>query len=175
VTHRGPVGMQRPLFECALRIDYRLERFVLDPDPFGGTARLLRMLCGDERNRLPEVAHPLVGEHGLVGELEPVALGAWDVVMRQDGMHAGHPDRLGDVDRDDARVRGIDISAAVGMAGVHAVLTHEDVPGQKTYGLEFADQPVLAIDRVRYYGEAVALVAAEHPEQARRAAEKIVV
>jgi CO/xanthine dehydrogenase Mo-binding subunit len=72
-----------------------------------------------------------------------------------------------------ARIRGIDISEAVSMPGVHAVLTHEDVPGQKTYGLEFADQPVLASDRVLYYGEAVALVAAEHPEQARRAAEKI--
>ena len=59
------------------------------------------------------------------------------------------------------------------MPGVHAVLTHDDVPGQKTYGLEFPDQPVLAIDRVRYHGEAVALVAAEHPEQARRAAEAI--
>ena len=56
------------------------------------------------------------------------------------------------------------------MPGVHAVLTHEDVPGQKTYGLEFADQPVLASDRVRYFGEAVAIVAAEEPEQARRAA-----
>ena len=61
------------------------------------------------------------------------------------------------------------------MPGVHAVLTHADVPGAKTYGLEFADQPVLAIDRVRYYGEPVALVAAEHPEQARRAAEKVAV
>ena len=61
------------------------------------------------------------------------------------------------------------------MPGVHAVLTHDDVPGRKTYGLEFPDQPVLAIDRVRYYGEPVALVAAEHPEQARRAAEAIVV
>ena len=61
------------------------------------------------------------------------------------------------------------------MPGVHAVLTHDDVPGQKTYGLEFPDQPVLAIDRVLYYGEPVALVAAEHPEQARRAAERIVV
>jgi CO/xanthine dehydrogenase Mo-binding subunit len=58
---------------------------------------------------------------------------------------------------------------------VHAVLTHADVPGRKTYGLEFLDQPVLAIDRVRYFGEPVALVAAEHPEQARRAAELIVV
>ena len=59
------------------------------------------------------------------------------------------------------------------MPGVHAVLTHDDVPGEKLYGLEFRDQPVLAIDRVRYFGEPVALVAAEHPEQARRAAEKI--
>ena len=74
-----------------------------------------------------------------------------------------------------ARIAEVDISEAVAMAGVHAVLTHADVPGAKTYGLEFADQPVLAIDRVRYFGEPVALVAAEHPEQARRAAEKIVV
>src|SRR5262249_13744810 len=74
-----------------------------------------------------------------------------------------------------ARIRSVDISDALGIAGVHAVLTHEDVPGRKTYGLEFADQPVLAIDRVRYYGEPVAVVAAEHPEQARRAAARIVV
>jgi len=72
-----------------------------------------------------------------------------------------------------ARILSIDISEAVSMAGVHAVLTHEDVPGRKHYGLEFSDQPVLAIDRVRYFGEPVAIVAAEHPEQARRAAERI--
>ena len=69
-----------------------------------------------------------------------------------------------------ARVVGIDISEALALPGVHAVLTHEDVPGQKRYGLEFPDQPVLAIERVRYFGEAVAVVAAEEPEQARRAA-----
>jgi CO/xanthine dehydrogenase Mo-binding subunit len=74
-----------------------------------------------------------------------------------------------------ARIASVDLSAALAMPGVHAVLTHADVPGQKTYGLEFPDQPVLAIDRVLYYGESVALVAAEHPEQARRAAERIVV
>jgi len=74
-----------------------------------------------------------------------------------------------------ARIRATDLSAALTMPGVHAVLTHEDVPGRKTYGLEFHDQPVLAIDRVRYFGEPVAVVAAEHPEQARRAAERIVV
>src|SRR5947199_7888087 len=72
-----------------------------------------------------------------------------------------------------ALIREVDISEAVSMPGVHAVLTHADVPGAKTYGLEFPDQPVLAIDRVRYFGEPVAIVAAEHPEQARRAAERI--
>ena len=72
-----------------------------------------------------------------------------------------------------ARIVSIDISEAVGMPGVHAVLTHEDVPGEKRYGLEFPDQPVLAYERVRYFGEPVALVAAEHPEQARRAAARI--
>ena len=72
-----------------------------------------------------------------------------------------------------AAIVSIDISKAVGMAGVHAVLTHEDVPGDKRYGLEFTDQPVLAFDRVRYFGEPIVLVAAEHPEQARRAAAAI--
>jgi xanthine dehydrogenase D subunit len=69
-----------------------------------------------------------------------------------------------------ARIRRIDVSAALAVPGVAAVLTHADVPGRKTYGLLFADQPVLAVDRVRYIGEPVAIVAADHPETARRAA-----
>jgi CO/xanthine dehydrogenase Mo-binding subunit len=69
-----------------------------------------------------------------------------------------------------ARIVGIDISEALAQPGVHAVLTHADVPGEKRYGLEFRDQPVLAMDRVRYFGEPVAIVAAEEPEQAQRAA-----
>ena len=72
-----------------------------------------------------------------------------------------------------ARIIEVDIGEALTSPGVHAVLTHDDVPGQKRYGLEFPDQPVLAVDRVRYFGEPVALVAAEHPEQARRAADRI--
>jgi CO/xanthine dehydrogenase Mo-binding subunit len=72
-----------------------------------------------------------------------------------------------------ARIVELDVGPALALPGVHGVLTHDDVPGRKTYGLEFPDQPVLAIDRVRYVGEPVALVAAEHPEQARRAAAAI--
>ncbi|HYN75813.1 MAG TPA: molybdopterin cofactor-binding domain-containing protein, partial [Candidatus Limnocylindria bacterium] len=74
-----------------------------------------------------------------------------------------------------ARIRSIDIGPALATPGVYAVLTHEDVPGAKLYGLEISDQPVLAIDVVRYQGEPVALVAADHPEVARQAAKKIVV
>lgn len=68
-----------------------------------------------------------------------------------------------------ARIRSIDTSAATSMGGVHAVLTAADVPGKPTYGLEHADQPVFAVDVVRYHGEPVAAVAADHPEIAQRA------
>jgi CO/xanthine dehydrogenase Mo-binding subunit len=72
-----------------------------------------------------------------------------------------------------ARLVSLDVSKALAQPGVHAVLTHADVPGRKTYGLEFPDQPVLAGERVRYVGEPVAIVAAEHPEQARVALDAI--
>ena len=74
-----------------------------------------------------------------------------------------------------ARIRSIDIGEALAAPGVRSVLTADDVPGRRTYGLEFVDQPVLAWDRVRYEGEPVAIVAAEHREQARRAAGLIAV
>ncbi|HEY9286923.1 MAG TPA: molybdopterin cofactor-binding domain-containing protein, partial [Candidatus Dormibacteraeota bacterium] len=72
-----------------------------------------------------------------------------------------------------ARILSLDITPASEMPGVHAVLTHEDVPGKKTFGLDVQDQPVLAIDTVRYAGEPVAIVAAEDPELARQAAKAI--
>jgi len=97
----------------------------------------------------------VTGEFAYSSDLNAAGM-LWGVTVRSPHAHA--------------RIVSLDISEALAMAGVHAVLTHADVPGQKTYGLEFADQPVLAADRVRYYGEPVALVAAEEPEQARRAA-----
>jgi xanthine dehydrogenase D subunit len=72
-----------------------------------------------------------------------------------------------------ARIRGIDITEAAALPGVSAVLTHEDVSGSPTYGLEIPDQPVLAWERVRYEGEPIAIIAADHPETARRAAELV--
>ncbi|KQX12568.1 xanthine dehydrogenase subunit D [Streptomyces sp. Root431] len=72
-----------------------------------------------------------------------------------------------------AEIVSIDTTEALLMDGVYAVLTHEDLPAAKNYGMEFQDTPVLAYGKVRHHGEPVALVAADHPETARRAAAKI--
>ena len=74
-----------------------------------------------------------------------------------------------------ARIRSIDTSQAEGLDGVRCVLTHRDVPGSKIFGMSEYDQPVLAFDEVRFQGEPVAVVAATHPEIARRACDLIVV
>jgi OHCU decarboxylase len=92
--------------------------------------------------------------------------------MRMDGMLHGATVRS---PHPRADIWSIDIGPALAIPGVHAVMTHDDVPGRKVYGMEVADQPVLAINHVRYQGEPVAIVAADHPETARRAADAIVV
>jgi CO/xanthine dehydrogenase Mo-binding subunit len=74
-----------------------------------------------------------------------------------------------------ARILGVDVSPALAMRGVHAALTQEDVPGHRYQGQDVRDQPVLAAGEVRHWGEAVAVVAADDPETARRAAQAIVV
>ncbi|MEU1850619.1 xanthine dehydrogenase subunit D [Streptomyces sp. NPDC019990] len=73
-----------------------------------------------------------------------------------------------------AEILSVDTSEALALPGVHAVLTYDDLPTDvKTYGLEIQDTPVLAHGKVRHHGEPVAIVAADHPETARRAAAKI--
>jgi xanthine dehydrogenase D subunit len=74
-----------------------------------------------------------------------------------------------------ARIVSLDIAPALAIGGVHAVLTADDVPGSALFGLEHPDQPVLAGELVRYWGEPVAIVAAEDEDTARRAADAIAV
>jgi xanthine dehydrogenase D subunit len=68
-----------------------------------------------------------------------------------------------------ALVRSIDVGPALAIAGVSCVLTADDVPGASTYGLISTDQPVFASGVVRYMGEPLAALAADHPDTARRA------
>jgi len=72
-----------------------------------------------------------------------------------------------------AFIKNIDISAAGAMPGVAGVFTHKDVPGTNGYGIILKDEPVLAQHKVRCFGDAVALVAAETEEVALEALEKI--
>ena len=74
VAHRRPVGMERLLRERALGVDHRLERLVLDGDRLERACRLVGVLGRDDRDGLADVPHAVLGEHGLVGELEPVAV-----------------------------------------------------------------------------------------------------
>jgi selenium-dependent xanthine dehydrogenase len=72
-----------------------------------------------------------------------------------------------------AEILAIDASEAEKVPGVVAVLTAKDVPGRNRFGLVIADQPVLADDRVRYVGDAVACVYAESIAAAEEALSKI--
>ncbi len=73
-----------------------------------------------------------------------------------------------------AEIVAVDTSDALATPGVYAVMTYDDLPTEvKHYGLEIQDTPVLAHGNVRHHGEPVAIVAADHPETARRAAAKI--
>jgi CO/xanthine dehydrogenase Mo-binding subunit len=124
----------------------------------GATATQLELGRVGETVRRPDAIPKATGQFAYASDLFAAGM-LWGHTVRSPHAHA--------------RILELDISQALAMPGVHAVLTHADVPGAKTYGLECPDQPVLAIDRVRYFGEPVALVAAEHPEQARRAADKV--
>jgi CO/xanthine dehydrogenase Mo-binding subunit/aerobic-type carbon monoxide dehydrogenase small subunit (CoxS/CutS family) len=72
-----------------------------------------------------------------------------------------------------ARILSIDTSAAKTMPGVEAVVTSADVPGKDGFGVFVHDQPIMARDKTRYVGEAVAAVAAEDLLTARRALQAI--
>ncbi|NBE93768.1 xanthine dehydrogenase subunit D [Nonomuraea sp. KC401] len=113
-----------------------------------------------ESARRPDAVLKVTGEFAYASDLWLDGM-VWGVTLR-----SPHPS---------AWIRSIDVGPALKIDGVLTVLTHEDVPGVKFFGLDRRDQPVLAIDQVRYQGEPVALVAADHPETARRAAAAIVV
>ena len=70
------------------------------------------------------------------------------------------------------RIKSIDASAAKALAGVHSVITAAEVKTllpEPYYGPAFHDQPVLAVDKVRYVGEPVAVVLASDPHVAEEA------
>jgi CO/xanthine dehydrogenase Mo-binding subunit len=74
------------------------------------------------------------------------------------------------------RIKSVDVSAAEKISGVFRVITAEDVIKvipQPYYGPAFHDQPIVAIDKVRFVGEPVAVVLATDPHVAEAATQAI--
>ncbi len=78
-----------------------------------------------------------------------------------------------------ARLRHIDPRPALAIPGVVAVVTRDDILSdptlERTYGPQIADEPIVALERVRYVGDRVAAVAAEDEATARAAVQAILV
>ena len=92
--------------------------------------------------------------------------------LREKGMLFGHTLRS---PHPHALIRAVDVTAAREISGVRVILTERDLPTRERFGLMKRDQPVLAEGRVRYAGEAIAIIAADEADQARAAAKAIVV
>ena len=121
---------------------------------------------------LPEVIEPLhqIGHPherpDAVAKVTGAALYTDDYIF--DGMLHGATLRS---EHPHARLLAIDTTAAVALPGVHAVLTHADVPGDPRHGLVENDWPVFAGGKypARYLGDPIALAVAETEALARQA------
>ncbi len=74
-------------------------------------------------------------------------------------------------------IKNIDTSDALAYAGVHCVITGADIRkliAEPYYGPAFHDQPILAIEKVRYVGEPIAVVLSTDPHAAESAAHLVV-
>jgi len=71
------------------------------------------------------------------------------------------------------KLRGVDTSAALAMAGVHDVVLTEDIPGHPMLASFIGDEPIFAIDTVQHIGQVIGLVLADSVMLARRAARKV--
>lgn len=136
---------------------------------------------------LPPVVAPVIGEQGklqpplqVVGTLQPRP----DALEKVSGT-AKFTDDLKFPGMLHARVKRamvphailkrLDVEKARVLPGVQAVLTAADIPGEKNHGLVIFDWPIMVGigERVRYVGDAVAIVAAETRQIATQALDLI--
>ncbi|MDI6807445.1 MAG: xanthine dehydrogenase family protein molybdopterin-binding subunit [Candidatus Eisenbacteria bacterium] len=72
-----------------------------------------------------------------------------------------------------ARILKIEKAEAGAVPGVKAVLTSSDIPGRKLYGFPKRDHPVIASEKVRYLGEAIAIIGAASRAACEEAVRKV--
>ena len=78
------------------------------------------------------------------------------------GVYAAHPH---------AKLLRVHTDEAAKMSGVVCVVTGADIPGEKMFGELYVDQYALVCDKTRFYGDVIAVVAAESQDEADAAAE----
>jgi xanthine dehydrogenase molybdenum-binding subunit len=131
------------------------------------------LVAGSRRGRpLPEPdASGRVGSRAARYQGRELALGdkAYVNDLRPEGLLHG---ALRFSDHPRARVLSIDASAARSYPGVEAVLTADDVPGERVQGLITRDWPQLVAvgETTRYVGDVLAIVVAGSRRAAREAA-----
>ncbi|HXJ63486.1 MAG TPA: molybdopterin cofactor-binding domain-containing protein, partial [Actinomycetota bacterium] len=123
------------------------------------TRRPIRGGVGESVSR-PDGVAKVRGEFAFSSDLRAPRM-LWGVTVRSPWPHA--------------RIEHVDVGPALAVGGVRSALVAADVPLPGIFGIEHADQPVLARHEVRFSGEPVALVAAEDLETARRGADAVVV
>jgi len=86
----------------------------------------------------------------------------WGIVVRSPYVHA--------------KIKDIKTEEVKHIPGIHAVITAKDIPGENLIGpTSWKDQPVIAEDKVRFFGEAVAVIAAESKDLAKESVSKVIV
>ena len=113
-----------------------------------------------ENVRRPDGEPKVIGNFAYASDLSSPDM-LWGATLRSPHAHA--------------RLVRLDLDPAWAFDGVRAVLAQGDVPGHTLFGQEEQDQPVFCDGTARYWGEPVAVVAAEDEETARLAAEAIIV
>ncbi len=120
--------------------------------------------------RLPSPLHQSAPHESAVGHVTGAARYADDLPIA--GLLHGYPVLSPHAH---ARIVAMDLAAARGSAGVHAVLTASDVPGDVWIGPIFHDEAFLAAGEAHYVGHPLAVVVATTREEARVAAGRVAV
>jgi len=134
----------------------------------------------------PKEGEQLYGSNYPRPSAIPKACGTWDFAadtmekMPQNFLHLS----LVQAKVPHARILSIDTAEAENMPGVSKVITYKDIAGtnrinnMNCYDWDKgsgADRPILCDDKIRMYGDAIAIVAADTKEHADAAAEKVAV
>jgi len=77
--------------------------------------------------------------------------------------------------RPHAKIVRIETDEVLKIPAVERVFTAKDIPGKNRVGTVIKDQPILALDRIRYIGDPIALIAGKTEEGVDEAAKKLVV